>query len=56
MCYALFIGRGRGFESRLPRHLCTENTTAQEHANVPRGRKQSHGTKEKVHSSGNSIF
>src|SRR5438067_2515833 len=32
------------------------NTAAYEHANVPRGGKEHHRTKEEVHASGNAIF
>src|SRR5438132_12676989 len=35
--------------------LCSEDAAAHEHAKIPRGCQQHHGTHEKVHPNGNSI-
>src|SRR5260370_9971755 len=41
----------------MPRDaLRSKNTAAHQHANVPRRRKQTHGTHEKDHSDGNSVL
>jgi hypothetical protein len=42
---------------KMPRDtLCARNTAAQEHANVTRGKKQRHGTKDEVRRSGISTL
>src|SRR6266481_4471902 len=41
----------------MPRDaLCSKNTAAHKHANVPRGSKQTYGTHEKHHAGGNSTL
>ena len=50
-------GATRAVLKEVPRDaLCSQNTAAQEHANVAGGSEQTDGTQGKVHTSGDAIF